>query len=99
MVEKLSFKNLRARMEKRRQSSSVEEMVENILKAETRMWLREGNSIRISYPQWFADAVSEKDVSDEECEAIVEAVFLVLSDVLWEHLTDELEKFRGKQEN
>jgi hypothetical protein len=86
-MEKLSFKNLRAR-----RSSLVEETVDKILEAE------EGPVIHAGYPEWFAEAVRDGDISDAECEAVVEAVFLVLCDALWENLTDEIEKFRGKQD-
>ena len=87
MVEKLSFKNLRAR-----QSSLVEETVDKILEAE------EGPVIHAGYPERFAEAVRDGDASDAECEAIVEGVFLVLCDALWENLTDEIEKFRREQD-
>ena len=87
MMEKLSFKNLRAR-----RSSIVEQTVQNILEAE------EGTALYIGYPEWFTEGVREGKFSDTECEAIIEAVFLTLSTVLWERLTEELEKFRREQD-
>jgi hypothetical protein len=89
-VDTLTLKNSRARLAS--QSSLVEEVVENILDA------GEGTAIHVGFPEWFIDAVRAKNFSDVECEAIVERVYDVLTTVVRETLTEDLQKIRGKSE-